>query len=102
MDGTNSPERTIAWARRKAPKRQDRKWVESKARQGHSNALIKHVVSRHLAPDAGGPCACGYADQAIVDMMDWSQPSRNAFTYVGPYRQYPRLIKMAPHLDHSA
>lgn len=35
-------------------------------------------------------------------MLDWSHPDHNVFYYETAYRSYPRLIKRAPHLDHSA
>ena len=88
------------WAASGAAKNQGRKkWIDSKAKQGHSKSLMKHIISHHL--DAEEPCTCGYSEQEIIDMMDWSNPTRNAFYYAGPYRQYPRLIKRTLHLDHS-
>ena len=99
----------VDFAAYKVARHQPREWVDSKAVQGHSGALIKHVFSHHIGgrPEDEqafrdrGPCACGYSEQEILDMMDWSQPTRNAFYYSGPYRQYPRLIKRTRHLDHS-
>ena len=88
---------------------QPRKWVDSKAKQGQSKALIKHILSHHIGPKPEdeqafrdrGPCTCGYSEQEVLDMMDWSKPTRNAFYYSGPYRQYPRIIRRTRHLDHS-
>jgi len=86
--------------------KQTRKWIDSKARQGQSKALIKHIFSHHIGMKPGeapsDPCACGYSVQEIIDMMDWSQPSPNAFYYSTAYRDYPRLIKRAPGLNHVA
>ena len=93
-----------------AAKRQDRRWVEQKMKQGQDKAMIKHVFSHHIGMRAEdeqalrerGPCACGYSEQDIVDTMDWSQPTYNSFHYSTAYRDYPRLIKRTPGLDHSA
>ena len=93
-------ERTVAWARRKLPKRRDRSYVESQVRQKNSGSLIKHLVAHHVATDS--PCLCGFSEQELVDMMDWSEPRSNSFRYASPYRHYPRIIKITPHLDHSA
>lgn len=86
--------------------RQTRKWVDGKARQGQSKALIKHIFSHHvgmsLEKAPSGPCSCGYSVQEIIDMMDWSHPSQNAFYYSTAYRDYPRLIKRVPGLNHVA
>lgn len=92
-----------------AAKKQGRKWVDSKAKQGQSKALIKHIFSHHIgawpedeaAVRERGPCACGYTEQEILDKMDWSDPTPNAFYYATAYRDYPRLIKRTQHLDHS-
>lgn len=95
----------MAFASERAAKVQGRRWVDSKARQGQSMALIKHLFSHHLCrrdSPSRKPCLCGYSVQEVVDMMDWSSPTANSFTYKTAYREYPRLVRRVPHLDHSA
>ena len=87
-------------------KKQDRAWVGSKIQQRQSQALIKHIFSHHIGMDPKAPppppCGCGYTVQTLIDCMEWGQPSYNAFHYSTAYRDYPRLIKRTPHLDHVA
>lgn len=78
----------------------DRKWVERCLRDDKQKVLLKHLLAHHSDPDHP-PCECGMSAQEIVDRMDWSRPSGNKFHYQTDYREYPRLIKAAPHLDHS-
>jgi hypothetical protein len=81
-------------------KKQDRRWVDRKVKQGQFKAVLKHALSHHVGRD--GLCECGYSDQELVDLFDWSHPTHNAFYYETAYRSYPRLIKKTQHLDHSA
>ncbi len=84
----------------KAAKVQDRRWVDRKFKQGQQKAVLKHLLSHHVGREE--PCECGYSSQELVDKFDWSHPGDRAFYYETAYRSYPRLIKVAPHLDHTA
>lgn len=84
---------------------QSRKWVLSKQKCKHWNSILKHLISHHFDPvtKKESPCKdhCGFSSQELVKMLDFSSPDHGAFYYNTVYRNYPRFMKLMPHLDHT-
>ena len=82
----------------KMPEVQDRIFVLKKTKNGPMT-LIRHMMGRHMTNDL--PCGCGFTNQEVLDKMRWNDiPTFNSFKYSSPWREYPRLIREMPKLDH--